>query len=246
MDYREQNYDPPDGETDAGFWQVHLAVTPEDFSAIKRVAATVVPLEHLEFHTELTAEGEGDRILAIRVHARVSSEALLEASYVYDKLRAAADLTQEPPVALGYISPSWRQGSVHRQLASEAHELHRQGRHELAIIRIQTACELRIAETVQHLLQDAYPDGPIKPLIRRPATLRDKHTQTLLHLLTGEAVQDSDWWPDYVAHLERRNAIVHSGLEVTWEDASATMAVTNKLYAWLLHARGVEVADEDG
>ena len=51
-------------------------------------------------------------------------------------------------------------------------------------------------------------------LMRRRNSLRDDGTKALVHLLTGQKVQETAWWPEYVAHLKRRNAIVHKGLEI--------------------------------
>ena len=68
-------------------------------------------------------------------------------------------------------------------------------------------------------------------------------TKALVHLLTGQKVQETAWWPEYVAHLKRRNAIVHKGLEITREQAEASIRVSHELRRWLLNLRGAELND---
>jgi hypothetical protein len=247
VSYQKQRFDPPKGDAEAGRWQVHISVTPEELAVLRARAGAVVPLERLEFHTELLdGGGEGDTILAIRVDASTAEDAISEACRTYGKLREASDLPPEtsPPI-LGYLSPWWRQGSVPADIAREAHELHRQGRHELAVMRIQTACELRVAETLGRLLTDAHPDADIDRILRRPTTLADRQTQALAHMLTGQSVQQTSWWPAYSEHLKRRNSIAHRGLEVTRDEASASLRAAIELHAWLLAARGVDLSDLD-
>jgi hypothetical protein len=244
MSFQEQRYDPPKGDEDPGRWQVHVSVTPQELEALRAPAAAVMPLEHLEFHTGPTDGPEGEAILAMRVQASTVEEAIGEARHMYRKLRVAADLPpDDTPSILGYISPWWRRGSVHQHIAKEAHELHRQGRYELAVLRIQTACELRVAETLTRLLRDAHSDAQVDRLIRRPTTLADQQTQALAHMLTGQAVQQTPWWFAYTQHLKRRNEIAHRGLEITGDESRASLKAAIDLHAWLLRIRGVEVPE---
>jgi len=112
-------------------------------------------------------------------------------------------------------------------------------------VRIQTACELHIAEAVSHLLAE-HPSGvDAAKLIRRPMTLRDERSRALLHLLTGRQVEQEPWWSEYVLHLRRRNAVVHDGVAVTYEDCVRSLEASLNLQRWLLEMRGVDLSDLD-
>ena len=60
-------------------------------------------------------------------------------------------------------------------------------------------------------------------------------------MLSGQRPQDAPWWPDYVDHTKRRNAIVHHGLDITREDAVASIEATLELRNWLLELRQAAV-----
>lgn len=232
----EERYDPPDGSTDVGRWQVHLALGLAEKDAVKAAAPQIVPAETFEIHTELDDGGEVDAVFAVRVEAKDADDATGAASWVLTKARRAAGLSTERPVVLGYIAPWWR-GPASRHIGKEAVELLKQGRDELAVIRAQTACELLIVETLESLLRMQFPEIEADHLIRRPATLQDRQSKALLQLLVGKRVQDAPWWPSYVEHRKRRNSVVHDGLTITHEDAQASLGVLNDLHAWLNEAR---------
>jgi len=244
-DWQHRKFDPPDGAHDEGEWQVHLSVSPPEADAIRRFGSQIVPAENFEIHTELGEAGEaGETIFAIRVVTDNAAEAVAEASFRLNKIRVAADLPARPPEVLGYISAGWRRDPA-RHIGREAVELLKQGRDALAVIRAQTACELLIAKTLERLLAEKAPDVRPDQLIRRPATLADKTSRALCHLLTGRRVQDEPWWPEYLAHRRRRNAIVHEGVTISHEDAQASIQTKNSLHAWLLEVQGVDLSDDE-
>lgn len=176
VDYLRHDYDPPHGDTDAGRWQVHFAVEPAERETIRRAATAVMPVEHIDIHAD-DDDGLGDATIAIRVYATTRDEAREHAGYLFRKIRSAAGLPTLEVRVLGHISPSWRAGSKASDIGKEAHELHRQGRHELAIIRIQTACEMHIERALPALLADTNDptiDHPPRQRVARPPALVDR------------------------------------------------------------------------
>jgi hypothetical protein len=250
-DWLEERFDPHEGPIDSGQWQVHLALKPSEREAIKRAAPLVIPAENFEIHTELDGREEDEAIFAVRLVAETADQAVGDAEWTLTKIRREAGLPDAPSLALGYISPQWRR-TASRHMGKEATDLLKQGRDSLAVIRAGTTCELLIAETLSNLLGLKYPDVESDPLIRRPANLTDKNSKALLELLTGKRIQDSTWWPAFVAHRSRRNAIVHEGIAVSHENAQESIEVMNNLHEWLLEAyeaalnsHGVPNLDDD-
>jgi hypothetical protein len=243
-DWQHRNFDPPDGAQDRGEWQVHLSLESTEADAIRRFASQVVPAENFEIRTELRDGGEeGDVIFALRVLAETADDAVAEAAFKLNKIRRAADLPSRAPSVLGYISPQWRRNPA-QHLGREAISLLKQGRDALAVIRAQTACELLIAETLEKLAREKFPDVRSDRLIRRPATLADTGSRTVCQLLTGRRIEEEPWWAAYVEHRKRRNAIVHEGVSISHEDAQASIGAKNSLHAWLLEVQGIDLSEE--
>jgi hypothetical protein len=241
-DWQRTGYDPPHGGPDPGTWQVHLALKPFEFRPVRDAAPLVLPGEAVDLYEETADDGASEVLLAIRVYASTLEEAAAKASDKYASIRERAGLLPDRPNVVGYLSPWWRQ---HRtaHLGQEALELRKQGRHELAVVRVQTMCELAVADAIAGLLKDKHPNADPTPLIRRPATLRDRQSKAFLELLTGRRIQDEEWWPRYLEHLKRRHSIVHEGLTVSEDDATASIEAGLALREWLLDVQGAY--DED-
>jgi hypothetical protein len=111
--------------------------------------------------------------------------------------------------------------------------LHSDKRYELAVIRIQTACEMDTLATYNRL--QCAGQQALKHLRFAPS-LMDKQSRALLELVSGRRIQDEPWWEEYCTHVKRRNRIVHEGLEVDRNGAVASLEVALQLQRWLLDA----------
>jgi hypothetical protein len=244
-DFRTKSYGPPDGPRDRGYWHVHLAIEPNERDLIEEVAPTVVPGERVTVHYDtIENENGADAVLALSVFAESSTEAVEEASYRYRQILSRAGLPKIEAQVLGYISPWWGQ-KVAIRLGDEAVNLLKQKRFELAVIRLQTSCELHVYDYMETLLEERHPGMDVGALVRRPASLRDKQSKAFLQLLTGKRIQDESWWPKYFEHLKRRNAIVHEGLAITHEDAVKSFDAVQALREWFLGMMGVPELEEN-
>jgi hypothetical protein len=43
------------------------------------------------------------------------------------------------------------------------------------------------------------------------------------------------WWPDYAAHVARRNSFLHRGSTVSREEAQSSVRIGGAVVAWLRH-----------
>ncbi len=67
----------------------------------------------------------------------------------------------------------------------------------------------------------------------RVATLSNDVSTASVQLLLGSDATASPLWPEYVAHLKRRNAVVHGGRTMTSGDAASSIKVVQSLWASL-------------
>jgi hypothetical protein len=68
---------------------------------------------------------------------------------------------------------------------------------------------------------------------RRAAMLANDVSIATVELLLGADVTQSRHWPDFRAHLQRRNAVVHEGVSVEHKEAAASVQVVKALWAAL-------------
>jgi hypothetical protein len=71
---------------------------------------------------------------------------------------------------------------------------------------------------------------------RRVATLSNEISEASIQLLLGVDVTESEYWPEFKAHLSRRNAVVHEGRTMGPKEAEASIKVVQALWATLAQA----------
>jgi hypothetical protein len=220
-------------------WSVTIALPRGDLDELRLAIPTVIPGERHGVITEIGPNGEdGDSELVLDVLADSGSEATAAAIAAYEQARAAAGLPLQEAEIVGLLPPMFG-GEVWDRLWEEAQVLHIQGRHELAVVRAQTACECLSREALAGMLrarvgrEREYLADAIVQLCR--ATLNDGRTQQLIRTVTGDGwrVTSEPWWQDYQAHLRRRNGIVHHGLSILPEDAVASLGAAESCMNWL-------------
>jgi hypothetical protein len=123
--------------------------------------------------------------------------------------------------------------SSHRFL-EEAADLVRSEQFELAVVAAQMHFELQLSLLLERAADRA--DGRwAKRLLknRRAAMLANDVSIATVELLLGADVTQSGHWPDFRAHLQRRNAVVHEGVSVEQKEAVASVQVVKALWAAL-------------
>jgi hypothetical protein len=101
-----------------------------------------------------------------------------------------------------------------------------------AIVIAGTACEVAGQRAVDSLIDARGLDEvgeALKSYQRRYTFVDDKRLQKLWTALTGDVIQQAEFWPQYTKHVARRNRAAHSGLnrgaEATRADADKSIAV---------------------
>jgi HEPN domain-containing protein len=225
--------------TNRNYWGVGIAIPDEQLEVVRSGAAQVIPSERHAVITELLPEGEeGQSELVIEVLAKDQDEAIQLGKRLWAKALEVAGAVPAEPDVIGLTPPIFFAGQVYDRLWDEAQVLHRDGRHELAVVRAQTACECLARAAIAGAFRARMSAGAAEAVMEMcSATLNDRRTQALIHEVTGgfapERFKNLDWWPAYSAHLLRRHAIVHRGANVTRADAAASLEAVDRCMEWL-------------
>jgi hypothetical protein len=121
------------------------------------------------------------------------------------------------------------------RLLETANELLTNGQYGLAVVVAHTAYEVGVeralgqamrAKGIGHL-EDAI-DGLLGNF-----NLGNGKVHKFFTALTGETVTDKPFWKGLTDSVQRRNAIVHRGLEVTKQEAEFSLQAAADLVVWL-------------
>lgn len=118
-----------------------------------------------------------------------------------------------------------------------------EGRNDMAVLRAQAACEVYARKVLDDLLERRG-GSELAKAVKPSATLNDRRSQGLFHLLTNEWITDQEWWDAYREHLERRNNIVHAGAVVTSDQAHASLDAADEFRRYLKAAWGRALGTE--
>lgn len=126
--------------------------------------------------------------------------------------------------------------SSHRFL-EQAKDLFGSEQFELAIVAAQIHFEIQVRLLLgRAAVRISAPWAQRLIKYSRVAALSNDVSTASVQLLLGTDVTASVLWPEYVAHLKRRNAIVHEGRMMSSNDAASSIKVVQGLWASLAEA----------
>jgi hypothetical protein len=124
----------------------------------------------------------------------------------------------------------------HRFL-EQAKELFASEEFDLAIVAAQIHFEIQLRLLLKRAAARA--DNPWATRLaksRGAAALAHDVSKASVHLLLGIDVTESRYWPEFEAHRERRNAVVHEGRSMGSKEAAESIKVVQALWAVLAEA----------
>lgn len=138
---------------------------------------------------------------------------------------------------MAWVAPL-REGSANSlRFLEEAKELYDSERFELAIVAAQMHLELQLRLLLERGVERASSRWARRLIKnRRVAALANDVSIATVQLLLGVDVTQTHQWPEFGAHLARRNAVVHEGLAVGPAEAKASIKVVQALWAELAQA----------
>ena len=145
----------------------------------------------------------------------------------YNLLRTEAGLAPAAPAYVDAQGP-WPR---HQALFQQATYLREQREHELALVVVQTAFEVLVAQVVAERLRERNIgglDGHITSQFRT-YSLISSATQKIWNELTNDSITRVNVWEGYRAHVKHRHAVVHGGAFVSDAVASRSLEVVQRM-----------------
>ncbi len=125
--------------------------------------------------------------------------------------------------------------SYPENLLRTAKRLMEEGQFSIAVVVAHMACEI----AVEYALGEAFKARKIGDLEQAVQAflsgynLANEKIRDLYLAMTGDKLQEEEFWQSFVESAKRRNCIVHGGLIASKSDAEKSLEATSKLVAHL-------------
>jgi hypothetical protein len=213
-------------------WYVHLSVSDVEGGDLLAAARGIV-----EHGASLVVSPNSD-LKELVLFSREDEEERARDAVIYQRLRRVAGLDAQPARVIALARPSGKRKSKHRldvTLMREAHRVLNSESHlEWVVVLAQTACEVYVHDILDRRAAQLG-DAAIDSVAQLPGfNLDNDAVRRAFHRLTGYTPpQESEWWRDYQAHVQRRHRIVHAGARVTREDAESLIKAAEAMITFL-------------
>jgi hypothetical protein len=154
---------------------------------------------------------------------------------LFDEACDAAGVSDHPgAVLIGVVPPATDSAVRATYLLAEAHELEMTDHPAAAVLMVHAAYEMLVRGAIADQLRSRLGAERADAALRSwRSGLSDKRSRNALHALLGLDVTATTWWPAFQAHVARRNAIAHEGLEVTESLAAESRQAVQACITWL-------------
>lgn len=154
--------------------------------------------------------------------------------HLLGEVRAKAGLCVEESQLL-WVAPLAATPESSYRFREQAADLFDDGRYELAVVAAQIHLELHMTTLLQRFAErddGTFAHGLLSSRLEWNAT-QPWQRDLLEHLTERGPTRDFDQWKAYVAHVERRNAIVHRGQAVDRTAARESLEAVDAFWTWL-------------
>jgi hypothetical protein len=226
---------PPDRRSG---WSVRLLLTEEESYAIYR--PEVWPM-HPDLIRMVIGGFRGDEmeetpfITVEMIAADAESAEAFAQQYVAASLKVSGLKSRLFTVV--WVAPLGAEMENSHRFLEQAKELFGSEQFDLAIVAAQIHFETQLRLLLERAATRANIRWATQLLkYQRVATLSNDVSKASVHLLLGLDVTQSPHWADFVAHLKRRNAVVHEGHAMGSKEAAASIRVVQALWSVLAEA----------
>jgi hypothetical protein len=213
---------------------VRFALVPTEVAAIEWGAMRIVgPRTHMVSVEQDTGKAE----LELAFPDGDLEAATKRGIDTYARIREIASLPANPDAEpTGAFRFNVSGGGRAYDFLWDAEDLYDENRLEIAIVAAQTTCEVLVRVELEALVAEGIASVPIDVADFTAWSMRTAAGQLLFHAATGEDLHAQPWWPQYDAHVIRRNNVVHRGAEVTRSQARTSL---DAMWSFIDYVRGV-------
>ena len=231
-------------------YEVQLGLTEDDWRPMSDAAwelkhqfDSVVETVIMERRRQAPASApdEPPLILAVSLVAESSEAARAIGQQFYRACRSYSSLPPALPLVKSVLPEiavrgAWRSVEFRRMARTSLQD----GNYEFAVIAAQTAAELYMEHALSEMLrrQQLGSIGEIIPALLSGFSMRDKRGQLVWNALTSEEIQRQSFWREYVAHVDRRNGIVHRGQSADENEARRSIEAVHHFVNYVIDAWG--------
>ena len=224
--------DPSEG------WYVHLSVHADDGGRLLEAARGIV-----DDHGASLVVSPDSQLKELVLFAREDDEERARDAVidVYQCLRRVAGLEAQPARVVALARPRRTRRSrapKHRldvRLMQEAQRvLNSESDHEWVVVLAQTACEVYVRDILDRRAAQLG-EAAVERVAQLPScNLDNERVRSVFEEMTGYTPpQETEWWSDYQAHVQRRHRVVHAGARVTRADAESSIRAAEAMIVFL-------------
>lgn len=221
------------------YWSVRVLVEPGESTAMSGELhhAFTSDVRRLRHSPADSDDFNGPSTITLEIRAPSANAARITAQHLLGEVRRHAGI----PVAesrIVWVAPLAPELESSHRFLEAAEELLDGEQYELAVVAAQIHIELHLSTLLRMLVA-----ADESPVARALMASRIEWTQTqpwqrdlFEHLLSVSLPKAFPEWKGYIAHVERRNAIVHRGQVVDRESAKESLQVVSEFWRWLNEA----------
>jgi len=223
-------------------WSVRFAVDDADanaMSAVGHLVAVEREVRGLHFEAPPQTDPDGPATVTFELVERDAKSARLLAQYFLSKAKRAAGLKDDwSPVVWVAVLASTTESSGHRFLDA-ARELVDAEHYDIAVVAAQIHLEAHVAVLARASAINAEQTGDAVSAHEQKRRGWPPHrlqTRRLLEPLFGVEMHRFPRWAEYLAHVSRRNDVVHHGRAVDRDSALTSLEIVQSFWLWLNEA----------
>ena len=220
-------------------WSVGLVLADREARPITGTGILEVALADPAIHGVQVAgssesDAEGPPRITFELEADDAQTAELLARSVADRMRRAANL-EDTELPLAWVAPMEDGPSSSLRFLDEARDCLHSDLFDLAIVAAQIHFELQVRTMLRQAAQERNMEAWLATA-RNLGSLNNPQSQATVQLLLGTDVKQLPEWAEYLAHVGRRNEVVHQGRAFAEKDAEASIVAVRRMWVELTKA----------
>lgn len=219
-------------------WSVRFVVDERESGAISSMLkiGLVHDVRRLSLSDPSSDDTNEPSTVTFELDAQDGREARILAQHLLGRVKTAAGLKADSS-ALVWVAPLAGDSESSHRFLEAAEEFMDAERYDMAVVAAQIHLEVHVLTLVDEAM--ASERSPVaRAAVARQRGWAPHHplAQPLLDAVFGMKVDAFPRWPEYLAHVKRRNDVAHSGQSVDSESAKDSVAVVSEFWFWLNQA----------